>query len=149
MVPLAGSDPFDPTARHSPLPRAYRWVDGSAYVNHVELVRRARGAEMPPDFWTDPLIYQGDPIPSSAPRPHLRTFRGLGPRPRGRSGSHHRRRSSGRHRSRGRAIDPIAHARERRVGKESDSRRTGQGLRLSPVETGLGVQPGGGDAGQS
>lgn len=56
---LAGSDPFDPTACHSPLPRAYQWVDGSAYVNHVELVRRARGAEMPPDFWTDPLIYQG------------------------------------------------------------------------------------------
>ena len=56
---LAGSDPFDPTACHSPLPRAYQWVDGSAYVNHVELVRRARGAEMPPDFWTDPLIYKG------------------------------------------------------------------------------------------
>ena len=43
----------------APLPRAYQWVDGSAYVNHVELVRRARGAEMPPSFWTDPLIYQG------------------------------------------------------------------------------------------
>src|SRR5215213_8666903 len=56
----------------SPLPRAYQWADGSAYVNHVELVRRARGAEMPQSFWTDPLIYQGgsdaflgprDPIP--------------------------------------------------------------------------------------
>ncbi len=44
---------------HSPLPRAYQWVDGSAYVNHVELVRKARGAEMPPSFWTDPLMYQG------------------------------------------------------------------------------------------
>jgi len=43
----------------SPLPRAYQWADGSAYVNHVELVRRARGAEMPASFWTDPLIYQG------------------------------------------------------------------------------------------
>jgi len=43
----------------SPLPRAYQWADGSAYVNHVELVRKARGAEMPPNFWTDPLIYQG------------------------------------------------------------------------------------------
>ncbi len=43
----------------APLPRAYHWVDGSAYVNHVELVRKARGAEMPPSFWTDPLIYQG------------------------------------------------------------------------------------------
>jgi fumarylacetoacetate (FAA) hydrolase len=41
------------------LPRAYQWADGSAYVNHVELVRRARGAEMPQSFWTDPLMYQG------------------------------------------------------------------------------------------
>ncbi len=56
----------------SPLPRAYQWADGSAYVNHVELVRKARGAEMPESFWTDPLMYQGgsdsflsprDPIP--------------------------------------------------------------------------------------
>jgi fumarylacetoacetate (FAA) hydrolase len=43
----------------APLPRAYQWADGSAYVNHVELVRRARGVEMPASFWTDPLIYQG------------------------------------------------------------------------------------------
>ena len=57
----------------SPLPRAYQWADGSAYVNHVELVRKARGAEMPESFWTDPLMYQGgsdsflgprDPIPA-------------------------------------------------------------------------------------
>lgn len=44
---------------HSPLPRAYQWADGSAYVNHVELVRKARGAEMPESFWHDPLMYQG------------------------------------------------------------------------------------------
>jgi fumarylacetoacetate (FAA) hydrolase len=43
----------------SPLPRAYQWADGSAYVNHVELVRKARGAQMPESFWTDPLMYQG------------------------------------------------------------------------------------------
>lgn len=49
----------------SPLPRAYQWADGSAYVNHVELVRRARNAEMPESFWTDPLIYQGGPTVSS------------------------------------------------------------------------------------
>ena len=56
----------------SPLPRAFQWADGSAYVNHVALVRQARGVEMPPSFWTDPLMYQGgsdtflgprDPIP--------------------------------------------------------------------------------------
>ena len=51
--------PFDPKACHSPLPRAYQWADGSAYVNHVELVRKARNAEMPASFWIDPLMYQG------------------------------------------------------------------------------------------
>lgn len=50
---------FDPRQCAAPLPRAYQWADGSAYVNHVELVRKARGAEMPPSFWTDPLMYQG------------------------------------------------------------------------------------------
>ncbi len=44
------SDPFDPSACAAPLPRAYQWADGSAYVNHFELVRRARGAELPPSF---------------------------------------------------------------------------------------------------
>jgi fumarylacetoacetate (FAA) hydrolase len=65
-------EPFRQEAALSPLPRAYQWADGSAYLNHVELVRRARGAEMPPSFLTDPLMYQGgsdgflaphDPIP--------------------------------------------------------------------------------------
>ena len=50
---------FDPYQCMAPLPRAYQWADGSAYVNHVELVRKARNAEMPATFWTDPLIYQG------------------------------------------------------------------------------------------
>lgn len=53
------SFPFDAKACMAPLPRAFQWADGSSYVNHVELVRRARGAEMPPEFWTDPLMYQG------------------------------------------------------------------------------------------
>ncbi|MDC5839853.1 fumarylacetoacetate hydrolase family protein [Vibrio europaeus] len=56
---LISEMPFDPALSESPLPRAYQWADGSAYVNHVELVRKARGAEMPPSFWTDPLMYQG------------------------------------------------------------------------------------------
>lgn len=55
----ASAQPFDPALCHSPLPRAYQWADGSAYVNHVELVRRARGAELPAAFWTEPLMYQG------------------------------------------------------------------------------------------
>ena len=50
---------FDARACAAPLPRAYQWVDGSAYVNHVELVRKARGAELPASFWTEPLVYQG------------------------------------------------------------------------------------------
>ena len=50
---------FDPSLCASPLPRAYQWADGSAYVNHMELVRKARNAEMPESFWTDPLMYQG------------------------------------------------------------------------------------------
>ncbi len=65
-------EPFDAAACASPLPRAYQWADGSAYINHVELVRKARGAEVPESFYTDPLMYQGgsdqflaptDPIP--------------------------------------------------------------------------------------
>ena len=56
---LPDATAFDPQRAMAPLPRAYQWVDGSAYVNHVELVRRARGAAMPPEFWTDPLMYQG------------------------------------------------------------------------------------------
>ncbi|WP_317204111.1 fumarylacetoacetate hydrolase family protein [Janthinobacterium sp.] len=51
--------PFDERLCHSPLPRAYQWADGSAYINHVELVRKARNAEVPASFYTDPLMYQG------------------------------------------------------------------------------------------
>ncbi|SOC00658.1 fumarylacetoacetate hydrolase family protein [Stappia indica] len=56
----------------SPLPRAYQWADGSAYVNHVELVRKARNAEMPASFWTDPLMYQGGSDAFLAPRDPIR-----------------------------------------------------------------------------
>jgi len=51
--------PFDQAQCAAPLPRAHGWADGSAYVNHVALVRRARGAELPESFWTDPLMYRG------------------------------------------------------------------------------------------
>jgi fumarylacetoacetate (FAA) hydrolase len=67
-----GSIPFEASRALAPLPRAYHWVDGSAYVNHVELVRKARGAVMPPSFWTDPLVYQGgsdDFIPPTGDAP--------------------------------------------------------------------------------
>lgn len=69
-VQAGAGSAFDQSACASPLPRAHHWVDGSAYVNHVELVRRARGAEMPASFWTDPLVYQGgsdDFTPPTAP----------------------------------------------------------------------------------
>ncbi len=66
------SSAFDSRRALAPLPRAYHWVDGSAYVNHVELVRKARGATMPDSFWTDPLVYQGgsdDLLPPTADAP--------------------------------------------------------------------------------
>ena len=55
----------------APLPRALQWLDASAYVNHVDLVRRARGATMPESFWTDPLMYQGTSAPNLGPRQPL------------------------------------------------------------------------------
>ena len=55
----------------SPLPRAFQWADGSAYVNHVELVRKARNAEMPESFWTDPLMYQGGSDSFLGPRDEI------------------------------------------------------------------------------
>lgn len=69
---LPRTQAFDAADCAAPLPRAYQWADGSAYVNHVELVRKARGAEIPESFWSDPLMYQGgsdcflgpcDPVP--------------------------------------------------------------------------------------
>jgi len=62
---------FDPAACASPLPRAYQWADGSAYVNHVELVRKARGAVLPDSFWTDPLMYQGGSDSFIGPRDEI------------------------------------------------------------------------------
>ncbi len=53
------AQPFDQAQCHSPLPRAYQWADGSAYINHVELVRKARNVDVPASFYTDPLMYQG------------------------------------------------------------------------------------------
>ncbi|EGT3628699.1 fumarylacetoacetate hydrolase family protein [Morganella morganii] len=65
---LDNAQAFDEAKCLSPLPRAYQWADGSAYVNHVELVRKARGAEMPETFWTDPLFYQGGSDSFIAPK---------------------------------------------------------------------------------
>lgn len=54
-----GARPFVAADCHAPLPRAYQWLDGSAYMNHVELVRKARGADLPPSMYSDPIVYQG------------------------------------------------------------------------------------------
>jgi fumarylacetoacetate (FAA) hydrolase len=70
-----GSVPRERFREHdalSPLPRAFQWIDGSAYLNHVELVRKARGAAMPLDLWTDPLLYQGGSDAFLAPREPIR-----------------------------------------------------------------------------
>jgi fumarylacetoacetate (FAA) hydrolase len=63
---------FDPAQCASPLPRAYQWADASSYVNHVELVRKSRGADMPASFWTDPLMYQGGSDTFLGPREDIR-----------------------------------------------------------------------------
>ena len=65
---LSQAFPFDPTKAHSFLPRAYGWIDGSAYINHIVLVRKARGAEPPATLETDPLVYQGGSDTFLAPR---------------------------------------------------------------------------------
>jgi len=76
----ADAIPFRPRTVLAPLPRAYHWVDGSAFVNHVELVRRARGAEMPASFWREPLVYQGgsdDFLPPMADAPFVSEDHGI------------------------------------------------------------------------
>ncbi len=70
-VDAGEGEAFDEASCDSPLPRAYQWADGSAYVNHVELVRKARGAEMPATFWTDPLMYQGGSDSFLGPRENI------------------------------------------------------------------------------
>jgi len=66
------SETFDPSFCASPLPRAFHWVDGSAYVNHVELVRKTRNAEIPDSFWSDPLVYQGGSDTFLAPQEDIK-----------------------------------------------------------------------------
>ena len=80
----------------APLPRSFGWADGSAYVNHVALVRQARGAEVPASFWTDPLMYRGGSEGFSGPAIRSGRRRGLGHRSRSGSCGDHRRRESGR-----------------------------------------------------
>jgi fumarylacetoacetate (FAA) hydrolase len=70
-VGAAPVERFHERACASPLPRSFQWADGSAYVNHVELVRKARGVEMPASFWTEPLIYQGGSDSFLAPRDNI------------------------------------------------------------------------------
>jgi fumarylacetoacetate (FAA) hydrolase len=66
------SFPFEEAACASPLPRAYQWIDGSAYVNHVELLRRSRGGALPESFWREPLVYQGGSDGFNPPRAPIR-----------------------------------------------------------------------------
>ncbi len=129
--------PFDPRAAMAPLPRAYQWADGSAYVNHVELVRRARGATMPPEFWTDPLMYQGasDNMLGACDDVVLADeawgidFEAevavvTGDVPMGTTAAD------------ARSLHPPADAGQRRQPAQPDSRGAREGLRLPPVEAG-------------
>ena len=122
----------------SPLPRAYQWADGSAYVNHVALVRQARGAEMPDSFWHDPLMYQGGSDGFLGPRDDIpladeswgcdleaEVVVVTGDVPQGVSARG------------GAGLDPAGRADQRRQPAQSHPGRTGQGLRLLPVEAGV------------
>ncbi len=145
-----GAKPFNPRDCASPLPRAYQWADGSAYVTHVELVRKARGAEMPPSFWTDPLMYQGgsDCVHRSL-RADRRGRRSLGHRFRGGSRGHHRRRAGRSWFERGRASHQASDAGQRRKPAQSDPVGARKEFRLLPVEAGLRIFAGGRDAGRA
>lgn len=73
---LAPTQSIDPDKLLAPLPRAYEWIDGSAYINHIVLVRKARGAEPPPTLRTEPLVYQGGSGRLLGPRSPISTFGG-------------------------------------------------------------------------
>ena len=134
----------------APLPRAYQWADGSAYVTHVELVRKARGAEMPPSFWTDPLMYQGGSDGFIGPcDPILAARRSLGHRFRSRSRRHHRRRADGRRRTRGGEAHQAAHARQRRELAQSHPGGAREEFRFLPVEARDRLLTGRRDAGRA
>ena len=130
--------PFDPgEMRVAAAARAIGWADGSAYVNHVALVRQARGAEVPASFWTDPLMYQGGSDDFSARAIRSRRRRGLGHRSRSRG-----RRSSAatcrwaRRARRPRKRDPADHAGQRCELPQPHPGRARQGLRLSASRRG-------------
>ena len=142
--------PFDAAQCAAPLPRAYHWVDGSAYVNHVELVRKARGAEMPASFWTDPLVYQGGSDDLLGPRddvPFGDTAWGIDLEaevavitddvPMATTAAD----AAGAHQAH--------HAGQRLVAARAHSRRARQGLRLLPIQARHRVLSRGGDAGRA
>ena len=131
----------------APLPRAYQWADGSAFINHVELVRRARNAEMPASFWTDPLMYQGgsddflgpcDDIVAASEdwgidfEAEVAVVTGDV--------------AMGTAAEAALDGDAPADARQRRQPAQPDPGRAGQGLRLLPEQAGDRLQPGRGDA---
>ena len=138
---------------HSPLPRAYQWCDGSAYLNHVELVRKARNARR----CRPQLLYRSADVPGRIGD----SFAGAGARTiavrsdecawhrlRGRGRGHHRRRADGRH-SRPqprRAMSSLVHAGQRRLAAQLDPERTGERVWLLPVQAGQRLFAGGGHA---
>jgi 2-keto-4-pentenoate hydratase/2-oxohepta-3-ene-1,7-dioic acid hydratase in catechol pathway len=131
----------------SPLPRAGQWLDASAYVNHVELVRKARSAEMPDSFWTDPLMYQGGSDVTLGPRQAVRARSeetASISRPRSRSSpamcpwaSIPTRRL---------APYPPGHARKRRELAESDCEGIGERLWIRSIKALIGLLARRGDA---
>ena len=135
-------EPLDVRQLHAPLPRAYEWVDGSAFLNHVRLVRKARGAEPPPTLETDPLVYQGGsgvllgpteistlPDPAWGLDFESEIVRDAG------------RRADGDDGRRGRPVRAAGHAVQRRQPAQPHPRRAGEGLRLLPEQAGDRLLP--------
>ena len=139
----SGAFDLDTKALAAPLPRAYQWADGSAYVVHVELVRKARGVEMPPSFWTDPLMYQGGSDSFIGPNDDIEARR-RSPwhRFRRRDRRDRRRRADGRVARGGAPAHQAGHHPERRVAAQRHRHRAGQGFRLLPRQARHGLRAG-------
>ncbi len=141
---------FDPAACAAPLPRAYQFADGSAYLNHVALVRRARGADLPQELLDDPLMYQGASDGFLGPtEPIAGRRRGLRHRPRGRGRGDHRRRADGRRARRGARPRQARDAAQRRLAAPPDPGRARQGLRLLPGQAAQRLLAGRGEPGRA
>ena len=132
--------PLDLDKLHAPLPRAYEWIDGSAYINHIVLVRKARNAEPPETLETDPLVYQGGSGVFLGPRQDIPLpDPALGPRLRGGDLRRPRRHPAGGEQGGGRRLRAAVDAGQRHHLPEPHPRRAEEELRLLQLQAGDGL----------